>query len=147
MKDEQLDRALRELPAQRASHGFTDRVLGRLDASRRPARSRLWWRLAAVAVVLLVVVPAALWWRDRVERDAAREQILTLRAEYRHLEQQLEVLRRVRAASEPVVVIGADDHVDYVVPLETLLKVQNRSVTLPNSEAVSIPARYMGGPL
>jgi hypothetical protein len=147
MKDEQLDQALRSLQAERASHGFTQRVLKRLDAPPSDAQRRVWLRVVAVAVVLLVVVPATLWWRDRVERDVTRNEILALRDEYRQLEQQLEVLRRVRAESEPVVGVGSDDQVDYVVPLETLLNNQTRNVGLSGPQAESIPARYMGGPL
>jgi hypothetical protein len=111
---------LRELPPEHARPGFTARVLEQLDAKPRHA-SRWTFRLApaiTVAVLLAVAISAGalITWRggDQKQRDAlqARRTLQELRAEHGRLQQEL------RAMSEPpVVYLGGDEKVDYVLDL------------------------------
>jgi len=117
---------LRELPEEHARPGFTARVMEKLDAE--PRRSPRWsFRLApipaaraalAIAALLAVAISAGalIEWRggDRKHRDAleARRTLQELRAEHGRLEKEL------RAMSEPpVVYLGGDEKVDYVLDL------------------------------
>jgi hypothetical protein len=120
---------LRELPAEHARPGFTARVLEELDAE--PRRGPRWsFRLApilegwparaatAVAALLAIAISAGalIEWRgnDQKQRDAlqARQTLQELRAEHGRLQQEL------RAMSEPpVVYLGGDEKVDYVLDL------------------------------
>ena len=122
MKDQDLTRLLRDLPRESARPGFRTRVLARV-AESAPRRRRL--RLATVGVAALAVAMAAaslLWWRDvqAERREIARHRVETLRNEYSDLEAEMRQLRRLVAASEPVVAFEGEGDVDYLVDLHEL---------------------------
>lgn len=108
---------LRELPEEHARPGFTARVLEKLDAE--PQRSPRWsFRLApalAVAALLAIAISAGalIEWRGGVQQHREAVQALKeLREEHGRLEAEL------REMSEPpVVYLGGDEKVDYVLDL------------------------------
>ncbi|MFY9825422.1 MAG: hypothetical protein WAM82_28865 [Thermoanaerobaculia bacterium] len=120
MEDQRLGDLLRELPAEQARPGFTARVLERLDGEPRraprrsfrlaPARPAI---LAAVLVALAVSAGALMDWRTR-HREAvqARQTLQELRAEHGRLQQELREI-----STPPVVFLGGDEKVDYVLDL------------------------------
>ncbi len=120
MEDQRLTDLLRELPREHARPGFTARVLEELDAPRRttPRRSfRLATAVAAATLVAVAITAGAL--RElrggaRQHRDAvqARQALEELRAEHGRLEQELREI-----SPPPVVYLGGDEKVDYVLDL------------------------------
>jgi hypothetical protein len=108
---------LRELPSEHARPGFTACVLEQLDAEPRKA-SHWSFRLApalAIAALLAVAISAGslIQWQGKARNHQQEVQALReLRAEHGRLEQEL------RAISEPpVVYLGSDEKVDYVLDL------------------------------
>lgn len=117
MEDHNLRQLLGELPLERASEGFTARVMVRLDATPEP---RVWRqpRLVFAAAVLAATVASAGFLQIRADRQTehraaeARQLLQELRSEHESLKQEL------RELSEPsVVYLGGDEKVDLVVDL------------------------------
>ena len=113
----QITDLLRELPPEHARPGFTARVLERLDAPLRTAPRRS-FRLAlapAAAVLVALAISAGVLtdWRAR-HREAveARQTLEELRAEHGRLEAELREI-----SAPPVVFLGGDEKVDYVLDL------------------------------
>jgi hypothetical protein len=122
MDDERLGALLRELPGERATSGFTARVLARLnaektagDAGETPARP-LWLRpavlLAAAAVLALAAIPLGIYSGrpSAPDRDEAARLLRELRAEHRRLERDLQAL-----PTTPVLYLGGDENVELVI--------------------------------
>jgi len=121
--EDQLERLLRELPREQARHGFTARVLARLDWTPAP---RVSWRprlATAAAVVLLAGSAFGLVRYERIEaqraaRQARAEQVLReLRAEHGQIKRELEAL-----PDPPVVYLGGNEDMDLVVDLRRVHK-------------------------
>jgi len=115
---DELDRLLAALPRERAKRGFTDAVLSRID--RRPAQGRRWLPLAATGVAaaaLLVVVAALHLERERAGRDELALRIAELRRDHARLSEELRQLRARLRREQPVLYLGGDDRVDYVLDL------------------------------
>jgi hypothetical protein len=122
---------LRELPREHARPGFTACVLEQLDAEPRNA-SRWSFRLApampaiTVAALLAVAISAGslVEWQGRArkhqEAARARQTLQELRAEHGRLEAELHAM-----SEPPVVYLGGDEKVDYVLDLG---KVRNAEV-------------------
>jgi hypothetical protein len=135
MGEEELDRLLALLPPRTAAPDFTRRVLERLGR-RPPARApRL--RLAAAACLILIVLAGAAVSVFHQRRERAR--LAAIRAEQRQIAAELEVLKRATRVADPVVYLGGDDRVDYVLDLRQFQPVQ------PASRRSAPPARE--GPL
>lgn len=108
---------LRELPPEHARPGFTARVLAELDAE--PRRGPRWsFRLApalAVAALLAIAISAGtlIEWRggDQKHREAVQA-LKELREEHGRLEAELHEM-----SEPPVVYLGGDEKVDYVLDL------------------------------
>ncbi|HEX3553275.1 MAG TPA: hypothetical protein VIA62_08600 [Thermoanaerobaculia bacterium] len=142
MEDQRLTDLLRELPREHARPGFTARVLDvlePLDASRRTAPRRSFRLAPALAAATLVAVAISagalmeLWRGARQHRDAvqARQTLQELRAEHGRLEQELRDM-----SAPPVVYLGGDEKVDYVLDLG---KVRNAEVEM---SAPATPVAY-----
>jgi len=142
MEDQRLTDLLRELPREHARPGFTARLLDALEHPDAPRRTAPRWsfRLApALAAVTLVAVAIsagslmARWGGARQHRDAvrARQTLQELRAEHGRLEQELREI-----SAPPVVYLGGDEKVDYVLDLG---KVRNAEVEM---SAPATPAAY-----
>ncbi len=113
MNEEQIRRLLESLPRERASAGFTEKVMSRLDAARRPFY--LQFRFAFAATVVLVI---ALWvgagrWQAVLENNRTMERIATIKAEVEKLENDIRLLRDLA----PVFYLGGDEEVDLVIDL------------------------------
>ena len=125
MKDEDIEKLLRALPRQKTSAGFTPRLLRRLDKpSSEPTIAWLRARpllAGAAALLLLGSLTTGMWhWYELRERAEAAQRIETLRSEYEALERELDELRSLAAASQPVVELGGTESVDILLDLRTL---------------------------
>jgi hypothetical protein len=124
MKDEDIEKLLRELRRQKASPDFTPRLLGKLE--RPPTLTKTWLgerSLVAVAasLMLLVALTSGLrYWSELRERSEAAQRIEALRNEYESLERELEELRLLAAASQPVVDLGGTEDVDILLDLRAI---------------------------
>jgi hypothetical protein len=117
----------RELPQEHARPGFTARVLEQLDAKpRRLARRsfRLAPALAAITVLAVAVAVAAgalIEWRSGARKHQEAVQALKeLREEHGRLAAELHEM-----SQPPVVYLGGDEKVDYVLDLG---KIRNAEV-------------------
>lgn len=124
-RSRQIIDLLRELPQEHARPGFTARVLEQLDAKPRPVvhRSfRLAPALAAITVLAIAISAGALIeWRGGARKHQEAVQALKeLRAEHGRLEAELHEM-----SEPPVVYLGSDEKVDYVLDLG---KVRNAEV-------------------
>jgi hypothetical protein len=125
------------LPPEHARPGFTGRVLERLDMT--PQTAPRWnFRLAlatAAATLVAVGISAGVLIEQRGgarkhrETVAARQTLQELRAEHGRLEQELREI-----SAPPVVYLGGDEKVDYVLDLG---KVRNAEV-----ETSATPTAY-----
>ncbi|MBW8879267.1 MAG: hypothetical protein JF614_30380 [Acidobacteria bacterium] len=143
MEDQRLTDLLRELPREHARPGFTARVLDvlePLDAPRRMAPRwsfRLATAVAAATLVAVAISAGALRGGARQHREAvqARQTLEELRAEHGRLEQELREI-----SAPPVVYLGGDEKVDYVLDLG---KMGNAEVELSGASATSAtPVAY-----
>lgn len=137
MKDDPIRDALRTLPGAKASPGFTERVMTRIDSGARtpspwPARA-LW---ASAAVALLFAGSTAVVWHDgkvidrretpresripRQERETVARRLEELRAEHNALKRELAAIRSLTAGSRPVLELGGTEHVELILDLTSL---------------------------
>jgi hypothetical protein len=113
----------RELPQEHARPGFTARVLEQLDA--KPHRIAHWsFRFAPAAITVLAIAISAgalIEWRGGARKHQEAVQALKeLREEHGRLEAELHEM-----SEPPVVYLGGDEKVDYVLDLG---KVRNAEV-------------------
>lgn len=128
MEDQRMTDLLRALPDERASADFNERLLARLDEPL-PARSGggRWIGIGAAGLALLLLVPLSgkLLPHRQVERGEARMLLDQIQSEHRQLERELQALRQMQAEQpEPVLYLGGDEDVDYVVDLEQVRPVR-----------------------
>ncbi len=147
MEDQHVGHLLRELPRERASDGFTARVLERLDeadgaapARRAPARFR--WAVATAAAALLISIGSFLEWRQQRQtatllQDAteARQLLDELRAEHDRFSRDLRSLETPNPAEPQVIYLGGDETMDLVVDLERIRE-------SPPRTAETVPVAY-----
>jgi hypothetical protein len=141
LRNDPLRDTLRRLPAEKASTGFTARVLARLDTPRPQPGA---WRLAPIAAVLLMVavaLPTGWHYLNRTptaannpatagtysaattspdqmdERARVLQELASLQEEQRRLNEQWRDYRRLARATEPVLYLGGNDKVDLVFDL------------------------------
>lgn len=131
-EERQLSELLAAMPREKASKGFTAQVLARIVAApaqgtTSPTRATvseskgLRWPLApllAAAAILCISLGFGgreLWHRHEREEAVARYE--TLRAEHEALEAELHRLRLLAVEARPVVYLGGDENVEYVVDL------------------------------
>ncbi|MGH9461679.1 MAG: hypothetical protein ACRD1X_10715 [Vicinamibacteria bacterium] len=127
MKDEDIEKLLRELPRQTASPEFTPRLMGKLE--KPPSSPTTAWRgsrsfiAAAVSLMLLGALVSGLrHWSELRERSEAGQRIEALRNEYEALERELEELRSLAAASQPIVDLGGTENVDVLLDLRAIAR-------------------------
>jgi hypothetical protein len=113
-----LLRALRELPREAASPGFTAQVVERAGSAESDDREtpRLPRAVFAAAAVLVLVSGAAAW---RLEKERRREawldQVQAMQLESARLQRDLVELRA--AETPPILYLGGDDRVDLFLDL------------------------------
>lgn len=144
-----LERALAELPRAVASKDFTARVLRALDRRRAQASSRrlgLRWAVAGVAAVVLVATLGLAIHRQRAAERAYRQELETLRSEYRSLAEEVATVRR-EATVPTRLHLGGDERVDLVLDLmgqpsieEALGEVLPATLDARSDPALSRPA-------
>lgn len=113
MQNEHLKKLLNELPRQDAGERFTDSVLARIEArGGRESRTspRSWLAAAAAAIVLAAGAGHFII----EQREEARIEAIT--AQHRALEAEIAALRE-QASFDPVIDIGQDDGVQYILDL------------------------------
>lgn len=125
--DRRLDESLQRLPRETARLGFTTRVISNLD---RPAdlgsapapRSWLtrWPALVGVAAALLVAVVAGREWWHQQRLQESLDRIAALRVEQQALEEELLQLRQMVSDAKPVLHLGSNGDVDWVLDLRRL---------------------------
>jgi type II secretory pathway component PulM len=135
----ELNDLLRTLPRQKAPEGFARDVLARLDRPRpRPVR-----RLAlAGALATALVVGGVTWLAHSAGQRSLRAEIAALRDQHQQLENQLADLRL--RMTEPKVVVGGNDRVDYVLDLERL---SAGFEAADGQELIWVPRQSTGGSL
>jgi hypothetical protein len=107
MYDERLRELLRGLPRESASAGFADAVIA---ASRRhPAHPVRWVAAAAIMLVAGLGVVA--------QRNAVYQERQQLIREQKAISAELAELKKLTRAEEPVVFVGGDENVDFVLDL------------------------------
>jgi hypothetical protein len=158
LRKDTLRESLRRLPAEKASPGFTQGVLARLDTpSRQPASWRL-IPLAAVVLLAAVALPAG-WYslnnnmqsssvppgsataesftRTNTspshldERARVLQELAALQEEKKRLNEQWREYRRLARAAEPVLYLGGNDNVDLVFDLRRVPPTAPRGDVIP----------------
>lgn len=135
MKDEDIEKLLRSLPRQKATDEFTARLLAKLKDRTEGSSSpvpRSWlapkpllaW-MAALVLIGAVVTGLQSWFELRERAEAARR-VEALRNEYEALEKELEELRSLASASQPVVELGGSEEVDILLDLRTFTPANER---------------------
>jgi hypothetical protein len=121
VNDRDLDRLLHRLPRARAREGFTRDLLDRLDGSPEPAPRRVPWTGVAIAATAAAVVLVAVGLQTRTSTATSPERRLLdeIRAEQASIALELDALREAPSA-DPVLYLGGDDAVTYVVELDSL---------------------------
>ena len=115
-----LTEQLAGLPEVRASTGFTDRVLNRLDEPReseaRLAKPLIWSVSAAVALVLAVLIL-----RPAPEAERLNAEVTEIRRQHLLLTEELDRLRTRTQNAAPVLYLAGNDRVDYVLDLSPFI--------------------------
>ena len=116
-----LIEALRDLPRETASDDFTSRVMERLEHERdTPSRPRLWIVALATVLGLAIGLPWLEDSRDQRRADDLAARTRELKERHRALELELEEIRTRYEHERPVVYLGGDDEVDFVLDLRPL---------------------------
>ena len=155
--NEEIRALLSELPRPAPPPGFTEAVMERIRRERRRRIPRILWLAAAAAFAIpastlllapggptTVPGPAA----DVAARGAAslpespeRAEFEAIRADYRRLAEEMELLRQFagespgRAAPGPMVRIGGSDQLDVFLDLRAFIESAPRSA-LPESAVI-----------
>ncbi len=109
----ELDRLLAELPRERASRGFREQLMTRLDGPPRPRPVR---RLLAVVAAAALLVAIALLFRPAPTPDPGNAE--RWRAEHRSMMAELEALKASLGTEPvPVIYLGGDEQLDLVLDL------------------------------
>ena len=162
--DEKLDSLLKSLPRERAADDFTGRVLDRIDRSKPPVflYRRLALVTAAALVTLAVALPSISYFRQKSEKEELRQELRSLKADYREIARQYEMIRtppEAAAMRNAVIYVGGDDSVDYVIDISKLKERLSRQDELKGhrdspgltdlrpafNNLPAIPANYQGG--
>ena len=121
MKDEDIGVLLRKLPKQKASSGFTSRVVDQLP--EKPPSAYNWKRpVFALAAAVIILAGSSAWeyWREAQQRAEAARRVEALRNEYESLHEELGALRAIAAESQPVLSLSSADQVDFLMDLRAL---------------------------
>jgi hypothetical protein len=115
VSEERLRNLLGSLPRERASDGFTERVMQRLDEAGKPLflRPRLVW----ATVTLLVAAGLGVHqWQATVERQRRDARIRSIKTQIEDVQKDIRLLRDLA----PVLYLGGNENVDFVLDLKRL---------------------------
>ena len=118
MNEEHIRNLLSSLPREEASEDFTERVMSRLDEAKRPAYQQP--RLALAASLVLI---AAAWfgfsqWQSSIEEQQTDARIRTIKSDVQQLQNELRLLRDLA----PVLYLGGNENVDFVLDVRQLAR-------------------------
>jgi hypothetical protein len=116
-----LGRALRGLDAEKASPGFTSRVIHELESRRSHPRRRAGSLALAGATVALLAGIVVLWNLGSPDAAELAREAQLIRQEQETLAEELESLRLRAAETAPVLYLGGDDEFDLVLDLAPLV--------------------------
>jgi hypothetical protein len=108
-----IEKLLKSLPRNAASHDFTASVISRLEPPvkrERPIRS---FAAAGIAALLISAAAGGQYLQER--REEAR--LESLRAEQQRLASELEELKKITDVYEPVLYVGGTEEADIYVDL------------------------------
>lgn len=130
---------LGRLPALRASAGFTERLLRRLDTpASNPGASptRLAWGALGASLAMIVIL-AVLPDRSPSDDPNLSNEAREIRRQHALLTQELNQLRSRTQEVAPVLYLGSDDEVDYVLDLSPFLLPQTAGALPASPESSS----------
>lgn len=104
---------LRSLPRNSASPDFNMALLERLAAEPAPRRRSPGLMAASVAALLITALAGGQYFQMR--RDEAR--LESLKAEQQRIALELEELKKITSAYEPVLYVGGTEEIDLYVDL------------------------------
>ena len=142
--DDLLLAALREIPRETASDGFTSSVLARIDEPESPGASFLPLKLlasAAVTLILFAIISMAV--DRRLERRKAAEiafQAEQLRREHLRLLTDVAELRVRAVEAAPILYLGSSEELDLVLDLRPALAASAGSEPTPQIVPASTEA-------
>ena len=142
MNDDDVGTLLKKLPRHEASPEFTERVMERLDepAPRATQVARA-WVFAGACGVLIGIWLGAVFVQERNESDESNgrretvERLEAMRDEYRSLEVELEELRSLASAAQPVLELGGTEQVDFVFDWRRLAEERGKARAQPTSHS------------
>ena len=131
LHNDQIQDGLGELPRYRASPGFTDGAMRRLEARsarplyRRPATG---WLMATTVALI-----AGLWMgtylrQQNSAKSAYKQRLHALRAEYQQIQSEVDTLRKDASDSPAVVYLGGNEQIDLVLDLADLGAYETSSI-------------------
>jgi hypothetical protein len=129
MNDEELQGLLRSLPRERASEGFTGRVMSRLGSAKRPFYLQPRFAVAASLGLVVTAWLGAGRWQDAHQKEQRRQRIEAIRTEVEQLERDIRLLRNLA----PVLYLGGDEEVDFVIDLRQLVREEPKENLRPVS--------------
>ena len=117
MNDEPIRKLLQSLPREKASQGFTERVMSRLDEKRPPLMRVPRLALAGGLVTIVAAwLGVSLWQAQQDAKVDAR--IQTLRSEIQQAHKDIMLLKEIA----PILYLGGDEEVDFVLDLRQLVQ-------------------------
>lgn len=128
--DQRLLSALASLPRERASAGFTQEVMQRIERRVDSAPSRRYLTLPlAAGVALALSLPIGGWLVSKVsERRQLDARVAEIESLERRHQQLLAELSQMRDSLDetPVVYLGGDDQIGFTVDLRSLMQQAER---------------------
>ncbi|MDX1582446.1 MAG: hypothetical protein R3338_02495 [Thermoanaerobaculia bacterium] len=114
MQDEHLDELLQRLPRHEASMGFTGTVMNEIGSHERKRPPSLSRRsgLAAAAAIVIAIGAASLILEEREQ-----EKLEAIAEQHRALESEIAAMREEVRSFDPVIDMGQDDGVRYILDL------------------------------
>lgn len=138
-----IDRHLETLEPERASDGFTERVMESIGSSlgdrRSPRSLRAAWAVAAAALVAVLVLMIRAQPNHLESAQNRAHRLTEMRRQHAALERELAALQASARDAAPVIYLGSVDEVDYVWDLSPLLERQA-------GRAVHATSRRAGSP-
>ncbi len=125
MSEENLGNLLRSLPREKASEGFTDSVMSRLEEGRKSLVFQPRFALAASILLIVAVWIGADRWLAMQQEEQTNDRIHTLKTEIEKIQGDIRLLRDLA----PVLYLGGNEDVDFVLDLGKAAREKGDGVT------------------